>query len=355
MCAPGLRPRTSAGSLARLELTARTGVDKTQNTNPIANGTVGTVQIANQGAGVGTATCSGNPCASADGSAANEELTLKFDVPTRADTVVLNVNGLGQAHIVVFVSSAVSPNFDYTIQTSEIEAVAVGVSSELHFDEIKSLPANLMIDQIRVRATASSSCLASICVADGRIIDPTRSAANFYGIPTVDNTAPRVVEAKSTSATTVLVTFSEPLDNKAGDPTHFAISPNLVVTGAIQTEFQTQVLLTTTRQVADTQYTVSVTGVKDRARNPIDPAANSAMFRGISRELTQESATALSNTTVELNFSEPMDPATTQNIANYDIADPDDDTDVDIKVTAAVASADGKTVTITTTPQTNTV
>jgi len=190
-------------------------------------------------------------------------------------------------------------------------------------------------------------------VSDGRIIDPTRSLANFYGIPTVDNTPPRVVAARSVSATSVLVTFSEPLDSEAADPTHFAIAPNLVVTGAVQTEYQTQMLLTTTRQVAGTEYTVTVQGVRDRARNALDPAASSATFRGISRELFLETAIARSSTQVLLTFSEPMDRASLENIANYSISDPDEDLDVDISITGATASADGKTVLLTTTPQQN--
>src|SRR5262249_15837115 len=58
---------------------------------------------------------------------------------------------------------------------------------------------------------------------------------------------------------------------------------------------------------------------------------------------------------VQLTWSEPMDPSTTQNIKNYDIADPDKDSDIDIRITGAMASADGKTVVLTTSPQSNTV
>ena len=355
VCAQTLRPITKDGAKARLELTARTGVDRMQPTNPTAPGTVGTIQTSTTGAGVGTAACTGNPCAASAGTSANEEITLKFDVPTRADSVVLGVTGLRMAQVVLYVSSASAAGFDFTIPAADVSAVTVGDGSEIHLDRLSALPANLMIDQVRMRALAASSCLADVCVSDGRIIDPTRSNANFYGIPTVDNTPPRVVEAKSVSATSVLVTFSEPLDSEAADPTHFTISPNLVVTGAIQTEYQTQVLLTTTRQVADTQYTVTVSGVRDRARNALDPAASSAMFRGISRELYLATAIARSPTEVLLTFSEPMDRTTTENIANYDIADPDEDSDIDIRITGATASADGRTVVITTTPQQNTV
>lgn len=353
VCAQALRPVTTEGAQARLDIVARTAVDRMQPTNPTAPGNVGTVQTSNSGAGVGTATCSGNPCASSTGSSANEELTLRFDVPTRADTLVLDVNGLRNADVVVFLSSALAPGFDYTIQAAEVKAVTIGNGAAIHFNRLTTLPADLMIDQVRVRATAGSTCLASVCVSDGRIVDPTRSAANFYGIPTVDNTAPRVLSARSTSATSVLVTFSEPLDSEAADPTHFSIGPNLGVTGAVQTEYQTQMLLTTTRQVAGTEYTVTVEDVRDRARNAIDPTARTATFRGISRELYLQTAIARSATEVLLTFSEPMSEESLEDIANYAISDPDDDQDIDIRITGATASADGKTVVLTTTAQQN--
>ena len=151
----------------------------------------------------------------------------------------------------------------------------------------------------------------------------------------------------------MLATFSEPLDSEAADPANFALSPNLAVTAAVQTEYQTQVLLTTTTQSAGTSYTLTVSNLRDRARNLIDAAARTASFQGISTELYLASANALSSTEVQLTFSEPMNRASLENVANYSFTDPDTDTDVDIRILSAVASVDNRRVVLTTTPQQN--
>jgi cysteine-rich repeat protein len=352
-CTPALRPLTTAGAQARLELTARTNVDRAAATQPDAPGVPGTVKAATSGIGVGTSSCTGNPCASSNAGSVHEDLTLDFDVPTRADSLVLGLYGAGQAEIVVFVSSAAAPGFDYTISSTELRRVAVGDGTLLYFDQLATLPDELEIDRVRVRAVAGSSCVSSICVSDGRTVDPTRNVANFWGLPAFDDTAPRLVSAVSTSATTVLVTFSEPLDSQAADPSRFQVGPNLLVTGAVQTQHQTQILLTTTRQSAGTLYTLVASGLRDRARNLLDPDADTATFTGISVDLFLETAVALSSSQVMLTFSEPATEASLETVANYVIVDPDDDTDIDIQVIGAVASADGRRVTLTTTAQSN--
>jgi cysteine-rich repeat protein len=355
VCSQVLRPKTDVGALARFELTARTGVNRQAPTDPNATGSAGTIQTTTHGVGVGSATCGGNPCAASNGNAGHEEITILFDVPTRADTVVLDMHSFGQANIVMFLSSAAADGYDYTINTAELEAGTVGDGSDVALSELSSLPYALMIDRVRVRATNGMSCVTTICVSDGRTIDPTRNLANFWGIPTDDEIAPRLLSAISTSPTTVLVTFDEPLDSEAADPTNFSVGPNLAVTTAVQTEYQTQVLLTTTLQSAGTEYTLEVSGLRDRQRNLIDAAHDSTTFEGISSELFLETAIALSSTQVLLTFSEPMDEASLENIANYSITDPDGDVDADLDITilSAVASADGRSVVITTTGQEN--
>lgn len=353
-CAPTVRPLTDDGEQLRLSLSARTGVNRLTPLDPEATGTAGTVKPATSGLGVGTAACSGNPCATANAGSNHEEFTLELDVPMRADTLVLGMNGVNN-DLVIFLSSTTAAGFDRTVATSEIETRAVGDGVEIYFNQFSSLPRDLMIDRVRVRVTAGAACIATLCVSDGRTVDPTRSVANFWGIPTNDTTAPRLVKAISTSPTTVLATFDEPLDSEAADPTHYSVGPNLAVTAAVQTEYQTQVLLTTTLQSAGTDYTLEVTGVRDRARNAINPSARTAMFEGISSELYLASATSLNATQVMLTFSEPMSRASLENIANYSITDPDGavDPDLDIRIVSATASADGRSVVLTTTPQSN--
>lgn len=352
-CAPALRPLTQSGAEARFEITARTDVNHKDWNDPNAAAAPGTVKPAMVGVGVGTATCTGTPCSASSGGASDEELTLDFDVPTRADRVVLGLFGLSTGAYVIYVSSASSPGFDYTITNLEARNVAVGDGSLLYFDQLPSLPSDLLIDTVRVRAVARASCFSSVCVSDGRTVDPTRNLANFWGLPPDDATAPRLVGAVSTSATTVLATFSEPLGSEAADPSNFRIGPDLTVIDAIQTELQTQVLLVTTRQGAGTQYTLTVDNVRDRARNLIDPDHATATFTGITNYLYLETATSLGATQVMLRFSEPATSGSLENIAHYTILDPDTDQDLDIRITGAAAGTDGRHVVLTTTPQSN--
>ena len=99
----------------------------------------------------------------------------------------------------------------------------------------------------------------------GILIDPTRCTASFYGIPPDDTEGPTLTGAACTSATGVLLSFSEPLDDQAADPinfdiySEFGIDPDPVIIGAELTTYATQVLLSTLPLTAEVEYTVSVT------------------------------------------------------------------------------------------------
>ncbi|MHC4696005.1 MAG: hypothetical protein ACYTFA_04600, partial [Planctomycetota bacterium] len=189
---------------------------------------------------------------------------------------------------------------------------------------------------------------------DTFLIDPTRNRATFSGIPPVDTAPPQVIGATAISKTAVLVSFSEPLNNASADPLHFAISPELVVTAAEQTKYQTQMILTTLPQIPDREYLVTVEGVQDRAGNWLDSTADTATFRGTARELYLHSAVALSNSSVLVIYSEPPDPDTALDTSFYSIDDPDGDIDVDIRILEAEPDPqDSRAVILTTTPQEN--
>jgi hypothetical protein len=363
VCAQTLRPVDSESAESRFRLTARTGVARggSSNSDPEAPGSAGTVQTSNSGAGVGSATCSGNPCASASGSAANEELTIDFDVPTRADTVVLDMIGRGQVDIVVFLSSATASGFDFTITAAQSEAVTVGDGSELHLGAVTSLPADLMIDRVRVRATAGASCMASLCVRDGRTVDPTRNLANFYGIPSDDEIPPTVLSVVSTGNTTILVTFSEPVRPESADPANFTIAPELSIVSAVLTEQQNQILLTTAPQQADVTYTVTVSNIVDRAGNAIvTGAGDTGTFVYEGAPETADATTAprvvgaasVGNTAVVVTFSKAMSDDA-ENASNYAIviANVNPEVGAVSVVEAEFLGDDGTAVLLTTRPQ----
>lgn len=152
--------------------------------------------------------------------------------------------------------------------------------------------------------------------AGGKLINPSQNTAIFFGIPPVDTTAPQLLSATSTSSTTVLLSFSEPLANSAADPTKYSITPELVILDANLNAFKTQVFLTTLPQTAGVEYTVTVNNVTDQATPPnaIDPAANSATFTFTGEPGVVDStvlprlvgAASTSNTTVLVTFNKPM-------------------------------------------------
>jgi len=192
---------------------------------------------------------------------------------------VLDLRGLGNADVIVFLSSAASATFDHTLTNAQVEAVTVGFSNELHLSQMKSLPVNLMIDRVRVRATSGATCVVNVCVRDGRTIDPTRNLANFTGTPEADDNPPTVISAVSVDDTRVLMTFSEPLRPEAANPANFSISPELAVLAAVLTDRQNQILLTTAPQEAGVVYTVTVTGIFDKAGNAVVAGSgDSAVF-----------------------------------------------------------------------------
>lgn len=120
----------------------------------------------------------------------------------------------------------------------------------------------------------------------GNAIDPAADSADFNGVFRTgpidgDTTAPRVANTGSTGNTTVLVTFTEPIEQaSAEDPTHYRITarldgatgPNatLQVLSATLSGNRTTVTLNTLAQ-SDMLYTLDVTNVTDLAGNQIAP------------------------------------------------------------------------------------
>jgi hypothetical protein len=141
----------------------------------------------------------------------------------------------------------------------------------------------------------------------GNLIDPTAKSATFRFVA-----QPALQTAVALSNTSVLLTFSERLDQASAETAGFyrMASPDLAITAAALQADQISVLLTTASQ-ANTQYTVTVTDVRGRLGGPpIDPQRNTASFSGIppvdnvAPKLL--SAQATNSTTVLLTFSEPL-------------------------------------------------
>lgn len=331
-CAANVRPRESNGLLTNFVLTSRTQVDRNASADPNATGIGGSVGIDANGAGVRRPLCTGGTTGidGANGSDPDEELIFTADRAELAENIVLGIRSMDFLvdMPVLFLSSDTSPGFDHVVNTPAIRAAfSTGVSAgDVVFANIPSLPAGLRIDTIKYRETNGETWVHSICglAINRRLIDPTRNAARFFGIPPEDNAGPRVVRVVSTSDTELIVYFSEPLNSEAANPANFTITPDLTVIDARLSVFDTQVILTTSPQHVDVEYTVTVANVQDKAGNVIDPTASTSTFTfaggpaGLGADALPRvvGAASTGNTGVIVTFSKPMGPSA-ENPSNY--------------------------------------
>jgi hypothetical protein len=134
------------------------------------------------------------------------------------------------------------------------------------------------------------------------------------------SSAPTVTSASSPASTTVLVNFSEPIDNASIDTTDFAFDAACPLNGIVPTtaaQVSSGVIqLTMPAQAADGSCTVTVTGVRDLLENNI-VGSNTATFNylgttttgapgGDTTKPTITGVVAISNTEIQVIFSEPV-------------------------------------------------
>ncbi|MGD2110769.1 MAG: hypothetical protein PVI86_15430, partial [Phycisphaerae bacterium] len=167
-----------------------------------------------------------------------------------------------------------------------------------------------------------------------------------------------VASARSISSHYVLVEFSEPADKAAELPMSYVIldpaGSALGIQSVALSADRMQALLTTDEQ-ANVEYQLAAASTAGGVMPPGMPVPSGPLlFVGSSlEEPILESAVSLSNTSILLTFSTPMDEESAENIAFYEIADPDGNTDIDIRITKAEVQRDTPTVLLTTTPQEN--
>ncbi len=143
----------------------------------------------------------------------------------------------------------------------------------------------------------------------GDFIDPERNSTTFWGTPATDTAGPRVTKAVSLGPTALALYFSEPLESQWAAPQHYAIDNNLHVLDVVFDDYNAVAFLTTTAQKPGTIYTVTVSNVRDLARNLIDPDFDTTTFEMFPEDTSLPqvvSAVSTSTTTVLLSFSEPM-------------------------------------------------
>lgn len=175
--------------------------------------------------------------------------------------------------------------------------------------------------------------------------------ANFWGEPisNYDATPPVLVNATVINPTTIQLTFSEALENlSASNKLNYSINNGVIINNVSLSSDATKVTLSTTQNIANQTYTVTVTNVKDLAGNIIQVGSNTVQYSyiGDSTPPALLSASATNATTVELLFSEALNLASAQATSNYSINN-------GIIVNSVTISSDQKKVTLSTSKHVN--
>ncbi|MCH1930967.1 Ig-like domain-containing protein [Shewanella sp. A25] len=193
------------------------------------------------------------------------------------------------------------------------------------------------------------------------LIHPDRNGGSFFGIAAQDTTAPLLLNAQSTSNTSVVATFSEPLWDNASDPVHYDICavafdaqgscPTNQRLGIISSELtgkNTQISFVTQPQASGINYYLLVTGITDRATPaPGNLIAENTVAQFIGSGLDNPfiaNSIAIDNTHVLVTFSERMSDDAID-FTKYKIENPA------LDVINAVFGNDKWHVILTTTPQ----
>lgn len=168
-CFSSLRPKTVGGLDAGFVITAQTQVDPSAPDKALAAGEPGMVVVDTSGAGVRAAACVGNKAMFGYGSEQDEELTLTFDAPVLASTVVLELRKVNFAadSPVLFLSSGETKAFDFSVSKDELVAAFTslgGQTGEVHFGKLSSLPLGTTIDTIKIRELSGAIFLGGVRV-----------------------------------------------------------------------------------------------------------------------------------------------------------------------------------------------
>ncbi len=157
---------------------------------------------------------------------------------------------------------------------------------------------------------------------DGNPRDPNNPTVGAFEYITggVDITAPRVTGAFFVNSSTVRVSFSEPIALPgAVDPSNYSINNGISVNSVSYSG--NQATLTTNAQTTGS-YTVTVNNVTDIAGNLITSANNKAQYN-VLLDVTPPQlvgAGLIDSVTLNLTFSEALDPSSGQNLNNYSIS-----------------------------------
>ena len=112
----------------------------------------------------------------------------------------------------------------------------------------------------------------------GNLISGENNSAEYFCVN--DSIAPSLTEVIAQNNRIITVNFSERLDyNSASDKNNYSISNNIDINSVQVLPDSSGARLNTSRQNNNTEYTLTVSNIKDRSGNNISPNPSSKMYR----------------------------------------------------------------------------
>ncbi|SEO04380.1 S-layer homology domain-containing protein [Paenibacillus sp. OV219] len=178
----------------------------------------------------------------------------------------------------------------------------------------------------------------------------SRSDLYFYGIYDLDGSKPTVASVTGQNNSTIQVVFNEKVDaSDARNVNNYSINNDLYVTRATLASDGKTVTLYTGEQENGKEYKLTIRNIADLAGNVMNTQRD-IVFKGTNDhdKPLVKSVTVLSNSTVEVQFSEKVNADQAKKISSYTINN-------NLKVTNVLLDTDGDAVILTTTKQTDAV
>ena len=189
--------------------------------------------------------------------------------------------------------------------------------------------AELSPDSVHVTLTTSSHnynqqyilTVNNVMDLAGNLINPQANSAAY--LLQGDTTSPRITSAELANATTLIVNFSEALEQaSAANTANYIINNGITVSGAVISNNGTKVTLTTNAHSNGQHYILTVSNITDLAGNPISTEADTVGYNFFNDSIPPELKSAVLSGTKFVNviFSEKMDQTTAEDINNYSIS-----------------------------------
>lgn len=215
-----------------------------------------------------------------------------------------------------------------SIQDVKLNKAAVVAPSTSVFTLVDSDDKEIAIESAHVRDNGTTVRLKTDSLEANALYTLTYDGTAYkFVAKAADTTKPELTSAVATANKTVQLNFSEEVDVTALTASNYTIEGLNVVSAAYEVDadnnpIKTTIILTTTSQAQGTIYKVEVKNVTDLSENVINTDHDEYQFGGLPQDEDKpelQSTVSLTNTSVELIFSEVMDEAKVENVANYAI------------------------------------